>query len=85
MGAEIDEVAQVPRVVRVKPGGPAALAGFLDGDVIVSVDGVSVTELSPGGVQIVLVNRPPGSKVKVGVTRGAKTVTGEITLREAPL
>ena len=49
MGAEIDRRA-LPRLVRIQPGGPAALAGFVEGDIIVSVDGASDTELSPGGV-----------------------------------
>ena len=83
MGADIDR-RTVPRLVRIQPGGPAALAGFVEGDVIVTVDGVSVSELSAGGVKVLIVHRPPGTKVKVGVTRGAKTVNGELTLAEAP-
>jgi S1-C subfamily serine protease len=68
----------------VQPHGPAAVAGFLEGDVIVTVDAASVSELSPRGVWVLIVNRPPGTKVKLGVTRAGKTVTGEVTLGEAP-
>jgi hypothetical protein len=82
-GAKLDYQVLVPRFIGVRPGGPAATGGFQDGDVIVSVDGVSVTNLSPTGVWILISNRPPGSKVKLGVTRGEKSITGEMTLGEA--
>ena len=39
-----------------------------------------MTELSPGGVYVVIVNRPPGTKVKLDVTRDGKTVPIELTL-----
>ncbi len=83
-GAALDPLALVPRLVHVQPGGPSAAAGLQEGDVIVSVDAASVTELSPRGVFVLLVNHPPGTKVKLGVTRAGKTVTGEITLGDAP-
>lgn len=83
-GAQIDPSALVPRLVRVQPKGPAATAGFQDGDVITSVDAASVTELSPRGVYILIANHPPGTKVKLAVTRAGKPVTGEITLGERP-
>jgi len=81
-GADFDYQVLVPRFIRVRPGGPAATAGFQDGDVIGSVDGVSVTNLSPTGVRSLISNRPPGSKVKLGVTRAGKSVSGELTLGE---
>jgi len=71
----------VPRLVHVQPGGPAAVAGFLEGDVITSVDGASVAELSQRGVWVLVVNRAPGSKVKVTVTRAGKPIAGELVLR----
>jgi RNA polymerase sigma factor (sigma-70 family) len=82
-GAGFDYQVLVPRFIGVRPGGAAASAGFQDGDVIISVDGASVTNLSPTGVWILISNRPPGSKVKLGVTRAGKTVNGELTLGEA--
>ncbi|MBL0218935.1 MAG: PDZ domain-containing protein [Myxococcales bacterium] len=36
--------------MRVQSTGPAATAGFQNGDVITSVEGASVTELAPRGV-----------------------------------
>ena len=83
LGAELDPGVLVPRLVHVAPNGPAATARFADGDVIVSVDGASVTELSPDGVFGLLVYRAPGTKVRVSAMRGATTVSGEITLGEA--
>jgi len=84
LGAELDPRVLVPRLVRVQPGGPAAVAGLQEADVIITVDAASVTELSARGVYILIINRPPGTKVKLGVTRAGKTVTGEVTLGEAP-
>jgi RNA polymerase sigma factor (sigma-70 family) len=82
-GAEFDPRILVPRLVSVKPGGPAAAAGLQDGDVIVAVDGASVTELSPRGAWTLIINRAPGSKVKVTVSRAGKTVVGEVVLGPA--
>jgi S1-C subfamily serine protease len=57
------------RVLSVSPGGPAAEAGMLKDDVIVSVDGVSMAENSlVGQMQKV----KPDQKVKVKVLRGGK-------------
>jgi C-terminal processing protease CtpA/Prc len=57
------------RVLSVSPGGPAAEAGMLDDDVIVSLDGVSMAENSLiGQMQKV----KPDQKVKVRVLRAGK-------------
>jgi C-terminal processing protease CtpA/Prc len=57
------------RVLSVSPGGPAAEAGMLKDDVIVSVDGVSMAENSLiGQMQKV----KPDQKVKVKVLRAGK-------------
>jgi hypothetical protein len=83
-GADFDERLLVPRLVRVQPGGPAAVAGLLEGDQVITIDAASVSELSLRGVWLLIINRPPGAKVKIGVTRGSKTVNAELTLGEAP-
>lgn len=83
-GADFDPGLLVPRLVEVKPGGPAAAGGLLEGDMVTTVDGLAVTEVSVRGVWLAIVNRAPGSKVKIGVTRGAKVITAEVTLGEAP-
>ncbi|MBA3459917.1 MAG: sigma-70 family RNA polymerase sigma factor [Deltaproteobacteria bacterium] len=85
IGADRDPRALVVRLIRIKPGGPAALAGLIEGDVVVTVDGVSVTELSPGGAWLLIWNRAPGTKTKLGVTRGGKLVNAELTAAEATL
>ena len=84
IGADFDPSVLVPRLLRVQPGGPAAIAGFQNGDVITTVDGTSVAELSPNGVWTLIVNRAPGTKIKLVATRGGKSVAGEIALGEAP-
>jgi S1-C subfamily serine protease len=47
----------------VLPGGPAALAGLAAGDVITSVDGLSIA--SPTTLTTVLDQHHPGDKVSV--------------------
>lgn len=83
LGADFDDRVLVPALVGVKPRGPAALAGFANGDVITSVDEVSVTELSPRGILLLIVNRAPGTKVKLIAMRGSKPISGEVTLEPA--
>ena len=83
-GFELDRTVLVPQIVNVQPKGSAALAGFQQGDIIVSLDGASVSELSTRGVWVLLINRPPGSKVKIGAMRAGKPFNGEIVLGEAP-
>jgi len=84
LGAELDYRVLVPRLVAVQPGGPAAAAGFQDGDMVTAVDGASVTDLSPDAVRVLVINRSPGSKVKLTVTRGGKPISGVVVLGEAP-
>jgi membrane-associated protease RseP (regulator of RpoE activity) len=80
IGSDFDHTIFVPRLDRVQPGGPAASAGLQDGDIVIAVDGASVTELSPLGVWVLITNRPPGATVRLTVRRGAKTVAGSLTL-----
>jgi RNA polymerase sigma factor (sigma-70 family) len=82
IGAEIGGGALIPRLSRVREDGPAAAAGLRDGDRVVAVDGVSVTELSPGGIFVLIANRPPGTVVKVTAARAGKAFTGDLVLGE---
>jgi S1-C subfamily serine protease len=56
-------------VAGVIPGSPAAAAGLTAGDVIVSVDGQSVS--SPAGLQTVLEQHHPGDQVSISWTSQA--------------
>jgi RNA polymerase sigma factor (sigma-70 family) len=80
IGADFDHTVFVPRLERVQPGGSAASAGLQNGDIVVSVDAASVTELSPLGVWVLITSRPPGATVRVTVRRGAKTVARSLIL-----
>jgi RNA polymerase sigma factor (sigma-70 family) len=85
LGAGFDPQFIGARLARVEPGGPAATAGFQDGDVVIAVDGTAVTELSATGVRILITNRAPGSNVTVAATRAGRAVTGTIVLGETDL
>lgn len=84
-GADIDLTRFVPRLHRVHPKGPAAAAGLRDGDLVVAVDGARVTELSPRGVRMLITNHPPGTTVRVTVSRGGEEITADLVLVEHPI
>ncbi len=66
----------------VVAGGPAADAGFKDGDIILSVDGQALGgALSLGRA---ISDRRPGDAVTFKILRGDQTVTLEAVLREIP-
>jgi carboxyl-terminal processing protease len=85
VGIEIAPVKRGLRAIKVFPGSPAARAGIVAGDVIVSVDGRSIAGESldrakgrivgPAGTEVTLgVVRPPGGRVRdLHVTRAEIT------------
>jgi S1-C subfamily serine protease len=73
----------VPRLVAIVPAGPAATAGFAEGDVVAAVDGAAVDTLSPQGVRLLIINRAPGTHVRIAVTRGGKSITADVVLANA--
>ncbi len=64
----------------VPAGGPAAQAGIQPGDVILSIDGVDITQSS--SFVDVLFKYGPGDVVEVVVQRGSDQLTVEVTLAE---
>ena len=71
IGAELDVDPQTRtvRVVDVFPDSPAESAGLQPGDTITSIDGVPPPAASSDAVATAL-RGPPGSTVRIGVTRG---------------
>jgi serine protease Do len=65
-------------VREVIPGSPAATAGLLVGDRIVSVDGTAI--LNPSDLFAAVVVHRPGSIVEVGFTRAGQPITVLTTL-----
>jgi regulator of sigma E protease len=57
-----------PRVTEIRPGKPAARAGLLPGDIILSVDGESINTFRE--LQIATIDRLPGAEMEVEVERG---------------
>lgn len=62
-------------------GGAAAEAGIKEGDIIVSVDGRKITQMSE--LQEVTTKYLPGDKAKIGYMRDKKEKTAVITFRNA--
>jgi putative serine protease PepD len=69
-------------VQAVTPGGPAQRAGLRTGDVVVSVDGHSVSE--PGDVTDALDGSEPGDSVEVEIERDGDRERLDITLGTRP-
>ena len=69
-------------VLNVVPNGPAAKSGLKVGDIILSIDGVEMTDANTL-VQYVA-RKPLNTKLNTQVLRGGKTVQVEITLTARP-
>jgi len=60
-------------VAGVEPGSPAAAAGVRQGDVVVSFDGVPITE--PAAFVLLLTRAPVGTEAPLGILRGGEPLT----------
>jgi S1-C subfamily serine protease len=69
-------------VVNVEPNGPADRAGVLIGDVLLSLDGTSVSDT--GDVQLMLAPECVGKTLSVQVIRGGALAEVEILVGERP-
>jgi len=69
-------------LVGVEPGGPAAQAGLVVGDIITTWDGEAVH--SVGSVSERLGTDAVGKTIKLGVVRGGNAITVDVTIGERP-
>ena len=71
-------------VVSTTPGGPAANAGIVAGDVITSLNKVAVTSMAQLSAELATLH--PGQKVPVGITKAdGSTATVTVTLGTLPV
>jgi S1-C subfamily serine protease len=66
----------------VTPGGPAAQAGLLEGDVITAIDGVRIDSHAP--LEDLLSQHRPGDDVTLEVVRAGRTISLTLTLGTRP-
>jgi S1-C subfamily serine protease len=78
MGVVLDAVDGSLTITALDPDGPAAAAGVLEGDVITSVDGVDVMDVSAVGAA--LKSHEPGDSVHVAILRTGVEMYVDITL-----
>jgi putative serine protease PepD len=69
-------------VMSVVPGTGAANAGIKQGDVIIGINGISIT--SAQDVSSVVSSLHPGDLIKVKIVRGSTTLTKDVTLGTTP-
>ncbi len=84
LGVRLEPSSEGLRIASFAESSAAQAAGLEAGDRIVSLNGESVKDLS--NVKLVLWNKQPGDRVRVGVKRGfwllgAKEMSFEVTLR----
>jgi Do/DeqQ family serine protease len=75
-------VPQGALIAEVAPDGPAARAGFVAGDVVLSVDGVAVDD--PSGFNFRLATKPIGQVTALERLRGGATETIQFSVEPAP-
>ncbi len=78
VGVMFDETLSTPLVKTVRPTSPAALGGVAPGDVVVAVDGVPTAPLDASGVEALIGNHLPGTKLALTLMRGVQR--REVTL-----
>jgi serine protease Do len=69
-------------VTDVAPGGPAEKAGIKSGDVILSIDGVTIDE--PQALNYRLATKPIGGTTQLTYVRGGQQATAALPLEAAP-
>ena len=81
LGADIGmDTAVVINLLSVIPKSPADRAGLRKGDLLATVDGNSVTRLSPTGNEFAIRDHAPGTHVRVGVLRGGQPLAFDVVL-----
>jgi hypothetical protein len=80
MEAQIQPGPMPARIMTVTPRGPADRAGVRVGDIVSTVDGASVTRLTPQGVFFVIGQRAIGSTMRLGLTRGDQSMTMDVVM-----
>jgi carboxyl-terminal processing protease len=82
IGLTVSQVKRGLGVTRVFPGSPAAKAGIVPGDAIVSVNGESIAGQSSAEATA-KIKGPEGTEVTIGVLDAKSRETGELTLTRA--
>jgi regulator of sigma E protease len=71
------EMPRIPPVLgKVTPGGPAALAGLVAGDEILSIDGQRIADYE---AMVLLIRSKPSTELAVSYRRGAQTLATRLT------
>ena len=81
IGAVIDPIAMPLQFQLIAPNGPAQRAGIHPGDVLIAIDGLNASQLSPFGATVAISQRPAGSTAHLGLARGAQTITADVAIQ----
>jgi putative serine protease PepD len=82
LGVSIDATASTARIAEIRPSTPAAGAGLKAGDVVVDVDGKTIS--SGDDLTRVIDAHKPGDKISVTYKRGGSEHTVSLTLATRP-
>lgn len=70
------------KVADVGKGSPAEIAGVRTGDLIVAIDGRAARGDDLSDARMLLRSLPPGTRVKLTLTRGGQELTADLVLRD---
>jgi putative serine protease PepD len=82
LGVSVDATASAARIAEIRPSTPAAGAGLKAGDVVVEVDGETIS--SGDDLTRAIDSHKPGDKISVTYKRGGSEHTVELTLATRP-
>ncbi|RUT32974.1 Do family serine endopeptidase [Arsenicitalea aurantiaca] len=69
-------------VTAVAPEGPAERAGLRAGDVVLSIDGISIDD--PSALNFRLATKPLGSTAEIGILRNGTTIAANLSVEAPP-
>jgi hypothetical protein len=79
IGVTFDWRSPPPRIAAIGVDGPAAQAGMQVGDLITSIDGVSVARLNGSGVANLIASQAAGASLQVTVSRNGTSLVFDVT------
>src|SRR5690554_120693 len=83
LGLDAEMTDEGLQINEITEDSPLADSGLMDGDVIIAVNGISLTDFQPGAMAELLADLVPGGTLTLDVLRDGEETTVEIDIPEA--